>query len=381
MARYPARYYDGRTARARDVWIEVAPAGIGIRSADGAHVASWAADRVVLVERPGGGEPVRLGLDGTAARLIVEDRAVLEALGPIASNVSKRARMSGRDIARVAAWAGAAVASAAVVIVVLVPLFSAQLASATPGSLKLRLGLVTLDRLATIVAALDRGSKGGRYCGGAGGLKVLNLMADRIVAGMSDAPALRLVVLNTDMVNAFALPGNIVAVTGGLIENAESAEEVAGIVAHEIGHVVHDHPTRALYRTAAVSTLVGVAIGDLTGGVLLGGLAEWVLNASYSREAERDADGFALTRLNAAGIDARGLAAFFARLLEKGQADGPLPRILSTHPPTGERMAAIRSGARATGKALPAERDWTDLRRVCRDTGNVPPALADGGVR
>ncbi len=125
-----------------------------------------------------------------------------------------------------------------------------------------------------------------------------------------------------------------------------------------------------------MSVLVGLVIGDVAGGLLVTGLGKWVLNSSYSRVAEREADQYAMERLNAAGIDPAGLEAFFVRLSAKrGKSGGVLYRFLSTHPPTGERLAAIRGATRAKGKVFATTRSWTDLEFVCRETKKVAPVI------
>ena len=195
---------------------------------------------------------------------------------------------------------------------------------------------------------------------------------------MPEPPSLRFVVINTRMENAFALPGGIVVVTKGLIFNARSAEEVAGVIAHEIGHIHYDHPIEGLYRTAAVSTVVGLVTGDVAGGILITGLGRWVLNSGYSRVAERQADGYALERLYAAGIDSRGFEEFFTRALAaQAQGEGALSGFLSTHPLTRERIETVRRAPRATGKGVSGDdrREWLRLRRICRRTRAAPPPI------
>ena len=117
--------------------------------------------------------------------------------------------------------------------------------------------------------------------------------------------------------------------------------------------------------------LISALIGDFTGGVLIAGVAEWVLNSAYSRDAEREADQFAIDRLNAVGIDGKGLTRFFERLLEEYEQDteNPALRLISTHPPTRERMEFIRSQTRATGASMTPQA-WKDLKNACQVTLN-----------
>ena len=374
MARYPARYYDGLTARSRAVEIEIAATGLAIFDEAGPVVGSWPGEGIRLVEKLREGEPVRLGLAGTTARLIVDDPGIVAALGGVALRLRSRQRTSGRAVGRIALWAVLAAGSLTGIVLVLIPLLAAQLAAVTPESAKYRLGRAVLAQVAELLPGPAGPASRQRYCSYEDGQAALQRLADRLAADLPDPPTVRVVVVNTLLVNAFALPGGIMVFTRGLLVHAGSAEEIAGIAAHELGHIAHDHSTRALYRSFAVALLIGVLFGDLTGGALAGGLAEWLVNTGYSRDAERDADAFALARLEAAGIGTQGLADFFARLKEREKGEGGLlVRMLSTHPATEERLAHIRSAERPSFRPAMSEEDWTHARKACLTLQMSPP--------
>ncbi len=374
MARYSARYYDGLTARSRAVEIEIAATGIAIFDEAGPVVGSWPGEGIRLVEKLREGEPVRLGLAGTTARLIVDDPGIVAALGGVAPRLRSRQRTSGRAVGRIALWAVLAAGSLTGIVLVLIPLLAAQLAAVTPESAKYRLGRAVLAQVAELLPGPAGPASRQRYCSYEDGQAALQRLADRLAADLPDPPTVRVVVVNTLLVNAFALPGGIMVFTRGLLVHADSAEEIAGVAAHELGHIAHDHSIRALFRSFAVSLLIGVLLGDLTGGTLAGGLAEWLVNTGYSREAERDADAFALARLEAAGIDTQGLVDFFARLKEREKDEGGLlARMLSTHPATEERLAYIRDAARPSLRPAMSEEDWTHALKACLTLQMTPP--------
>lgn len=373
MARYPARYYDGLTARSRAVEVEIAATGLAIFDEAGPVVGSWPGEGIRLVERPREGEPVRLGLAGTTARLILDDPGIVEPLRRAAPHLLRRHRTSRRTVGRIALWGVLAIASLAGIVLVLIPLMSAQLAAVTPDSAKYRLGRTVLVHLVDLLPG-PRTAGAARYCANEDGLAALRRLVERLGADLEDRPTVHAVVVNVPLVNAFALPGGIMVFTRGLLDEAGSPEEIAGIAAHELGHLAHDHSTRALYRSFAVALLVGVLFGDLTGGTLAGGLAEWLVNTGYSREVERDADAFALERLKAAGIGTEGLADFFARLEEKhGDESGPLFGLLSTHPATAERLAHIRAAGLPGLRQAMGDEDWTSVRQTCLTLQTTPP--------
>jgi beta-barrel assembly-enhancing protease len=152
-------------------------------------------------------------------------------------------------------------------------------------------------------------------------------------------------VVEDDELNAFALPAGYVYIHTGVILAAENVSELAGVIAHEIGHVVKRHVARnynrqrntgLLYNVLAVAASIFVGGYVASGGQLLGQIAAVAYVNRFSREAEMEADGFAVAVLPRAGYDPNGLVTFFAKLNAKSGAH--VPTFLSSHPPTPERM-------------------------------------------
>lgn len=146
-------------------------------------------------------------------------------------------------------------------------------------------------------------------------------------------------------VNAFALPGGFVTVNMGLIEAAESGEEIAAVLAHELTHATKRHGMRAILRRAGSLVVLGLVFGG-TGAETLAYAAEGLATQAHSREQERDADEGGRALLMDAGIDPTGMASFFERLEQEYAVMPDAMRktvaILSTHPDPGERAATTR---------------------------------------
>ncbi|WP_457661820.1 M48 family metallopeptidase [Sinorhizobium medicae] len=142
--------------------------------------------------------------------------------------------------------------------------------------------------------------------------------------------------------NAFALPDGTLILTDELVDLAgEDTEMIVGVLAHEIGHVEHEHSLRQIYRAAGLTALIMLVAGDIGSGaedVLVqgGGL----LALSYSRSAEAEADRHSVELMLKAGLDPGALGRFF-QLLETKLDDRSETSILSTHPGTPERRKAI----------------------------------------
>lgn len=163
-------------------------------------------------------------------------------------------------------------------------------------------------------------------------------------------------------INAFAAPGGVVVVNSGLLAQAASAEEVAGVLAHEIAHVELRHSLRQIVRSAGLRVIFGALAGDYDA---LGGWAAQLGELKFSRDAEREADRRGLERLAEARVDPAGMLRFF-ETLEKAEAGAPaakVPAVLSTHPATKERIAWLRE-ATATAGGGPLEPIAIDWRVV-----------------
>jgi len=156
-------------------------------------------------------------------------------------------------------------------------------------------------------------------------------------------------VVDTDDVNAFAVPGGYLYVNRGLIEAADTEAELAGVLGHEIGHVVGKHSARQLSQQYGIAILASVALGENPNMVaeLAANIAATGTLMSHSRAMESEADGYGVQEVYDAGIDPAGLATFFDKLEEmRGGAGGSsLEKFFSTHPDPGARADDVRAQA------------------------------------
>jgi predicted Zn-dependent protease len=159
----------------------------------------------------------------------------------------------------------------------------------------------------------------------------------------------RFYVVNTDAVNAFAVPGGFIYVNRGLIDKAANMSELAGVLAHEIGHVEERHSVEQLERQQSANVglnLAYVLLGRAPSGVEQAaiGVGGSLYFASHSREAEQEADAVAIDYLRGAGIHPRGLVTFFQKLMDdQSRQPSQLEAWFSTHPTTTERVEATNA--------------------------------------
>ena len=161
--------------------------------------------------------------------------------------------------------------------------------------------------------------------------------AIREAAGMDSS--IKTAVLATPVPNAFALPGGKVYLFNGLLAKAENADEIAGVLAHELGHLRHRDGTRNLIYNGGTSFLIGLLFGDITGSGALIFASRSLVTASYSREAEQNADTFSIDVMHRLGRSPKPMGELLFRVTGK-EVDKSLS-ILSNHPLTEDRLTRM----------------------------------------
>ncbi len=161
-------------------------------------------------------------------------------------------------------------------------------------------------------------------------------------------------VVDSRELNAFAMPAGHVYIHTEIILKARNVSELAGVIAHEVGHVAERHVAENYNRqkTAGLLHQMGVIAAGVTLGTvganaasLLGGLSALAVINSYPRDAEREADAFAVEVLPRAGYDPRGTVSFFKTL--QAESPGGAPPFLASHPAPAERVEAARQAVDA----------------------------------
>lgn len=358
-------YFDGVTSARHDVVVMLAPSELQITSRDGHLFAMWPYEEIEGLSAPD--TMLRLGRRGSAtlARLEILDPAFAAEIDARASLVDRTESTQRRQRARVVGWSVAATASLLLVAWFGIPAIAARLTPLMPVTIERKLGdAVDMQ----VRGLLDSYKDGASFdCGAAPseapGRAALDKIIRRLEAAALLAMPLRASVVRRDEPNAIALPGGQVYVFRGLIAKADNADEVAGVIAHEIGHVAHRDGTKAVLQGAGLSFLFGILLGDFVGGGAVVFAAKTLLQSSYSREAESAADAYGANLMNKAGGDAHALAAILDKI---GGATEPGMKILLNHPETKARVAAIKglAAARPPSSFLDAN-EWTALKRIC----------------
>ncbi|MDZ7260916.1 MAG: M48 family metallopeptidase [candidate division KSB1 bacterium] len=153
-------------------------------------------------------------------------------------------------------------------------------------------------------------------------------------------------VIDTDDINAFALPGGYIYIHKGLITHADNLSEVAGVIAHEVSHVVGRHGTEQLTRQYGFNVLTQLVLGENPGMIeqIIANLTGTLGILHYGRKAEHEADHLAVRYAYAANYDPMGLLTFFQKLQALSKSEpSKLEVLFSTHPPTSERINRVQA--------------------------------------
>jgi predicted Zn-dependent protease len=195
------------------------------------------------------------------------------------------------------------------------------------------------------------------------------IVARLLAAGPPSPYTMRVYVVNRPVVNAVAAPGGHVMIFHGLLERTSTPEELAGVVGHELQHVLRRHTTRAVIQDVGTGLLLMALTGDVTGPLAYGlQTARALGELRYSRRAEEEADLEGMKMLLAARVDPAEMIAFFEKIQKEEGAQPRALTYLSSHPMPAERIARLRSLAAAAKGApepiLPGE-DWPALIKRC----------------
>lgn len=364
----PGRWFDGRSAAPHPVVLRL---GARLEIAGPEVRRDWSLIDLRAGDAPA--PPLRLGIAGDPGQVEVVDETFALVLAARCPDLRKRPEGTGGTLRLVL---GSLAVGMAVLLAALfgVPAAAGLLAPLVPAGVEARLGIAVEGQVLDLLGDPPP-------CADPAGRAVLDRLVARLAAGRGLPADLGVTVRRHGTANALTLPGARVVVLSDLIARARSADEFAGVLAHELGHVAVRDPTRALIQASGTSFLLSLVLGDLTGSTVIVALGQAVLAAGYSRDAERAADAYSVDAVVRAGGDGAALAAILERIAGD-DADND-PALLRSHPFTRERAAAIRTraGPGTETRRILGEADWTALRGICPGTGEKPGMRPPGRDR
>ena len=353
-----AIYFDGKSNQRRTVMLHFAER-LEIRDGD-TVLAAWVYYDIRRADGPSGMLRLSSLTAPALARLEVRDAAVAADLVSRCASLDENTP-GRRGVAAIVGWSLAAAVSIVAVVLFGVPLAADRLTPLVPDAFERRIGEVADSQVRTFFDA--------KVCDNAAGQKAFAklMTAIRESAGMDTS--VQSGVLSTAVPNAFALPGGKVYMFNGLLAKAENADEIAGVLAHELGHLQHRDSMRGLIRNGGTSFLIGLLFGDITGSSALIFASRSLITSSHSREAEQDADSFSIEIMHNLGRPTKPMGELLVRVTGK---EGKGLSIISSHPLSEDRLARMtREDRPATKPPLLTSEEWRSLKAICASDGKI----------
>ena len=296
MTAFRATYSDGTSAvRLRGDGLDLTADALVAHTSAGAPLAAWPYAEIELVEEVFAGRPVRVRRRGSESVLSVADAGFMAALDAAATSRRDPKREPGwrhqRSWRRVIPWMAGGVALAGLLWVAVAELMPA-IVGFVPLSWEVEFGKRVHKQAIEMFSPAD--DRKAAACANPEGRAALHRLTGKLAAGAGAPVNFHVSIVESPIVNAFALPGGYIVFFSGILEKFESSDEFAAVVGHEMAHVILRHPLKSVTRSAGLSVLLGALTGGPGMGLLADSATRFLVQASYSRGAEAEADATAL---------------------------------------------------------------------------------------
>ena len=366
QTKWKGSYYDGRSLVPQPVSITIGPNGLTFLTASG-RTQHWPYSELQQTQGRYFGEEVRLerGID-IGETIVIPNPKILLAIHNLGGKDASHFHHPGMRRARIYGTVAAALAALPIIYGIItwgVPSLAGPITAAIPISWEIQLGQFVQQEFTD-----DK-----NVCKNSQLAETMNSIMGKLTTSITDpAYEFHVTVVDSPLVNAMAAPGGYLIVFRGLLQDTETPEELAGVLAHEVQHVMLRHGMRLIVQHVSMAFIIAALSGDASGMLSYGLQAAQTLQTlSYSREAENQADEQGLALLEQARINPEGMMSFFEKLGQDENTVTPF-RYFSTHPPTNERQRhledLVSTHANDYQEFLFPQK-WETLRDLC----NVEP--------
>lgn len=366
LTAFEARFFDGKTAKPHQVSVELHASRLRISLSGESCSSDWRYEEIVVLQQPVPPQPAVLtSRKNRTMRLYVEPEHWF-------SLKTKLPKTAFPAITLSTQWKSLAGYTGLSVIFVLTavaagPRLFERASELIPHSTEIQIGKMALDS-----------SINHPVCTAPQGKAALDKLVSLLKQGVTrDIPFNVRVISDDETLNALAAPGGHLVIFSGILKKADSAEEVAGVLAHEMAHIEMNHPMKSLMRNLGITLTLHLMFGDVSVLSNTAYFAGIIHQFHYSREDELEADKTGYALLEKANIDPSGLMLFFERIQreEAKNSNHPyskwsnLDEYFSTHPHTEHRINTLRNNT-ATSKSYQQALDdseWQALKAICSE--------------
>ncbi len=326
-------YLDGITAARQPVAITLTPAGLHIAKTNGVAFL-WPYAETTQTQGFYAGEPVRLEKGDEA--LVISDTAFLQAMRLMAPTSSGKFHNSASGKKRfkwVVLGAIATLAGLTAAYLWAIPAGARTLAEYVPPAWEAKLGETVVKQFTT----------GELVCGETLPQQAVDSIMQILNSAAPKHPyKFHVYIVKDETVNALAAPGGHLIIFTGLLEQTKNAEELAGVLAHEMQHVLNKHATKAIFQNLSITAILTIMLGD---SGIIGDMVSSMGGLRYSRMQEEEADKIGMDIMIKAGVNPNGMIDFFNTLGKKYGDEPGLFKYISTHPLMADRIKKLKARA------------------------------------
>ena len=350
-----ARFFDGQSNRKHLVTLTLGEQCEIVES--DASIAQWPFDMIRRVDAPPGVLRLSCQTALPLARLEIPEGSLATELAGRCPHLDADSPGRKGSTARIVGWSLAALVSILLVVIYGVPFAAERLTPLVPQSFESRIGDAA-DKQIKIV--FD-----GKVCDARDGRAAFVKLVGALRGAASLDRSVDAAVLSSDVPNAFALPGGKIYLFDGLLQKARNSDEIAGVLAHELGHVKHRDSMRNMIYNGGTSFLIGLLFGDVTGSSAILFASRTMFDATHTREAETNADAFSIDLMHKLGRSPKPMGELLLRVT--GNEKDKNFSFLSNHPFTEDRLELMRKADRPpTAPPILSDDEWMALRSICK---------------
>jgi predicted Zn-dependent protease len=356
-------YLDGKSPIRQPAHITISPERLDITT-DAGHVFHWPFEAIQQTQGSYADEPVRLERISTLEAIVISSSDVLTEL----HNRSTRKQWHVHDPAQRSnrvRWTVIAAVTAIGLAFLLyrwgIPTLSVVVASSVPITWEQRIGEQVIEYVAPHELRCTDPYRT---------QLIMSILTSLTDAAPKSPYKFHLYLVDTPVVNALAAPGGHIVVYRGLLERTESPEQLAGVLAHEVQHVLRRHSTRMITEQILTGILLSTVAGDFSSAMTYGlQSAQVVGQLQYSQAHETEADEEGIRLVMKAGLIPEEMIKFYRIMGEAHEGETGMLDYLSSHPHMKQRIArleAIASESRTGTRHLLTNVDWKVVRGACR---------------
>ena len=355
---FVTRFFDGASLKPLIATVEIHETHLSIKVTENEQEKEtiWHWDKLQVMEPPHDNRDIVLGYkDQMGARLIIKDRAEYDDIIkhiPIAHIKLSSVNHPWHKVMVVIIICSVLL----VVLLVGIPIAAPVIAKMIPEKWDDKLGQFVIKEM----------SDANKECVSPNGKAALDKIVFKLSKNSGETFDVKVLNTSKEEINAFAVPGHHVIIFSGLIDYAQSPDEVAGVLAHEMGHAIEHHPTQALIRTMGINIVIASSIGSSADYLTQ------LFHLKFSRDNESQADEIAVNLLKKANISTVGFSQFFERFAKKNELLTEHEKVfeyISSHPGMKKRMENVKAqgNTQSTQPSL-TQQEWKDLRDICSKT-------------